>query len=105
MQHFLGPFPEFYGTQAGWIWKVVTGGMVLLGIASLGGLLEGRRWALGAETLRLLGMAAMTPVWMPGTDNDFIALAVVAGFTLGSLFWLGNYWGFFQQSHAAAKAA
>ena len=97
-------FPEFYGTQAGWIWKVVTGGMVLLGIASLGGLLEGRRWALGAETLRLLGMAAMTPVWMPGTDNDFIALAVVAGFTLGSLFWLGNYWGFFQQSHAAAKA-
>ena len=94
-------FPEYYGTQEGWVWKIVTGGLILLGIASLGGLLEGRRWALGGETLRLLGMVALVPVWIPGSEADMVALISGAGFALGSLVWLGFYWGFFQQAHAA----
>lgn len=96
-------FPDFYGPEAGWIWKVITGGMVLLGIASLGGLLEGRRWALGAETIRLLGMTAMIPVWVPGIENDLVVLLSCAGFSLVSLGWLATYWGFFKASHDASK--
>jgi len=90
-------FDLIYGMEMAWIWKLVAGFLILLGLASLGGLLEGRKWAFFAEGFRLLAMTGLGPILAPGGELDTPILLGMAGFTLFSLIWLANYWGFYRR--------
>ncbi|MCL4105849.1 UNVERIFIED_CONTAM: hypothetical protein GTU68_012487 [Idotea baltica] len=100
-----GEFETIYGSETAWLWQITAGGLILLSLASLGGLLEGRKWSFFAEGFRLLTLTGLGPLLAPGTEQDMIVLLGMSGFTLISLVWLANYWGFYRQIPPAESVA
>jgi len=64
------------------------GGMIILSIASIGGLFDGRRWALGIEVLRWLLLVGVGVVMVPELRFGMYALCVLG---LISLIWMSKY--------------
>lgn len=100
-----GEFETFYGAETAWLWQITAGGLILLSLASLGGLLEGRKWSFFAEGFRLLTLTGLAPLLAPGTEQDIVVLLSMSGFSLISLVWLANYWGFYRQAPPAESVA
>ncbi|MEM7035379.1 MAG: sterol desaturase family protein [Bacteroidota bacterium] len=92
-------FDEFF--EGGWanFWRFSIAGLIFLGIASLGGLLEKKRWAGIVESGRLLLLVGAGAALSYGGPYFVAVLAGVGAYALLSLAWC---WRFNSSAHVPA---
>lgn len=82
-------FGEYFEGWQATFWLIALAGWIFLSIASLGGLLDHKKWSPIAEISRLvlIGVAAVFVAW--NTDSMLVAAIASGVYLLGSLVWLG----------------
>lgn len=88
-------FGEMFGGWQATFWKFALGGLIMLSIASLGGLLERKRWAAFVEYLRIALLVAAPVAIMAGTAQLWLAGLTAGAIALVSLVWVLRYRGVF----------
>lgn len=91
---FLFSADQFTELMPGWeglFWKVGLALLVVMGISTLGGLMEMKRWAVFGELLRLALQAGVVPLVLYGTGAFWWVVVVSSAVSLVSMLWLSSF--------------